>query len=237
MAIDDEAYQPKPFPHAEAQSVVPAMSTLPTLLRSIASGRQTFKTKERKTMNSLTYLNKIRILPLLIASALLITAALTPATARATPACALASQTLAVGHYPNGLLNLMCNEFDQYGWFLKTMVKGDSDVYVVRNTWPVGAHSGWHTHPGPSLITVISGELTVYDADSCATPVVYHAGESFTDIGCGDVHLIRNEGAVCAVNMVVQIIPAGLPRRIDADQPANCPAFACPSPTPTPCPP
>ena len=173
---------------------------------------------------------------LLIAPALVIIAALTALTARATPSCGLASQTLALGHYPSGLLNLMCNEFDQYGWFLKTIVKGDSDVYVIRNTWPVGAHSGWHTHPGPSLITVISGELTVYEADSCATPVVYHAGESFTDLGCGDVHLIRNEGTVCAVNIVVQIIPAGLPRRIDADQPANCPTFTCPSPSPTPCP-
>src|SRR5439155_20919932 len=65
-------------------------------------------------------------------------------------------------------------------------------------------------------------------------PIVYHAGESFTDIGCGDVHLVRNEGTVCAVNTVVQIIPAGLPRRIDADQPANCPVFTCASPTPCP---
>ena len=126
---------------------------------------------------------------------------------------------------------------DQYGWFLKTNVKGDSDVYVVRNTWPVGAHSGWHTHPGPSLITILSGELTVYDADDPAcTPMVYHAGESFTDVGCGDVHLIRNEGTVCAVNMVVQIVPAGQPRRIDADQPLNCVVPTCPAPTPTPCP-
>ena len=183
-------------------------------------------------MNPLTQFKKIRILLLLIAPALF---TLTAVPARATPACALGSQTLAVGHFLNGLLNLKCNEFDQYGWFLKMNVKGDSDLYVVRNSWPVGAHSGWHTHPGPSLITVLSGELAVYDADDpTCTPTIYHAGESFTDIGCGDVHLIRNEGTICAINMVVQIIPAGLPRRIDADQPPNCPAFTCASPTPCP---
>ena len=186
--------------------------------------------QKEKTINPLTQFKKISILPLLV----VLTLAIGRAPARATPACGLASQTLALGHFPDGLLNLMCNEFDQYGWYLKTKVKGDSDVYIVRNTWPVGAHSGWHTHPGPSLITVISGELTVYEADTCTTPTVYHAGESFTDLGCGDVHLIRNEGTVCAVNMVVQIIPAGLPRRIDADQPPNCPVFTCPSPTPCP---
>ncbi len=59
----------------------------------------------------------------------------------------------------------MCNEFDSYGWNLKLKVKGDSDVYVTRHTFPVGAHTGWHTHPGPSLITVVAGALTVYEAD------------------------------------------------------------------------
>jgi hypothetical protein len=160
---------------------------------------------------------------LLIAPALVIIAALTAMPVLATPSCGLASETLALGHFPSGSLDLMCNGFREFEWFLKTIVKGDSGVYVIRNTWPVGAHSGWHTHPGPSLITVVSGDLTVY-----------HAGESFTDLGCGDVHLIRNEGTVCAVNIVVQIVPAGQPRRIDADQPANCPAFTCPSPTPCP---
>jgi quercetin dioxygenase-like cupin family protein len=185
-------------------------------------------------MNPLTQFKKILILPLLIAFALVAVPS-----ALATPSCGLASETLAVGHYPSGLLDLMCREFPgtRLPWYLKVNIRGDSDVYVVRNTWPVGAHSGWHTHPGPSLITVISGELTVYDADDpTCTSTVYHAGESFTDVGCGDVHLIRNEGTVCAVNMVVQIIPAGAERRIDADQPANCPTFDCPSPTPTPCP-
>jgi quercetin dioxygenase-like cupin family protein len=180
-------------------------------------------------MNPLIQFKKILIVPLVIALPLVLAVP-----ARATPGCGLNTEVLALGHFPSGLLNLMCNELQQYGWNLRMKVKGDSDVYVIRNTWPVGAHSGWHTHPGPSLITVISGELTVYDADSCATPIVYHAGESFTDVGCGDVHLIRNEGAVCAVNMVVQIVPAGLSRRIDADQPANCPTFTCASPTPCP---
>jgi quercetin dioxygenase-like cupin family protein len=184
-------------------------------------------------MNQLTCFKKNRILPLVIAPVLVALATFTAVPARATPACGLASETLAVGHYPSGFLNLMCQ--DGRIWNLITRVRGDSDVYVVRNTWPVGAHSGWHTHPGPSLITVLSGELTVYEArNPTCTPTVYHAGQSFTDVGCGDVHLIRNEGTVCAVNMVVQVIPAGQPRRIDAPQPPNCPTFACASPTPCP---
>ena len=191
-------------------------------------------------MNSLTQLKKIQIVPLLIAPALIV-GAFTPVPATATPSCGLTSTNLLspvpAGYFPSGLLNLMCNEFDLYGWNLKMMVKGDSDVYIVQNTFPVGAHTGWHTHPGPSLVTVTAGTITAYEADAPnCTPTVYHAGESFTDLGCGDVHLLRNEGPVCAVTIAVQIIPAGQMRRIDADQPANCPTFTCSSPTPTPCP-
>ena len=180
---------------------------------------------------------------LVITPALVIIAVFTAVPARATPACGVTTVDLLFGQptpqpafFPDGLLDLMCNEHDQYGWALKTKVKGDSDLYIVQNTFPPGADTGWHTHPGPSLVTVISGALTVYEADSCNTPIVYQAGESFTDLGCGDVHLVRNEGTVCAVNIAVQIVPHGQPRRIDADQPPNCPTFICPSPTPGPCP-
>jgi len=180
-------------------------------------------------MNPLTQFKKILILPLLIALTLVVAAV----PALATPVCNVTTETLALGHYPSGLLNLMCQ--DGRIWQLITRIRGDSDVYVTRHTFPVGAHTGWHTHPGPSLITVISGELTVYEADNpTCTPTVYHAGESFTDIGCGDVHLVRNEGTICAQDVAVQIIPAGQPRRIDAPQPPNCPAFVCASPTPCP---
>jgi quercetin dioxygenase-like cupin family protein len=190
--------------------------------------------KKGRTMNSLTQFKNIRILPLLIA---LVLAALTAVPARATPSCGLTTVILALEHFPSGSLDLMCNELDLYGWDLKTKVKGDSDVYIVKNTFPPGAHTGWHTHPGPSLVTVTAGTITAYEASNLAcTPKIYNTGDSFTDLGCGDVHLLRNEGPVCAVTIAVQIIPAGALRRLDEPQPANCPTFTCPSPTPGPCP-
>jgi quercetin dioxygenase-like cupin family protein len=174
---------------------------------------------------------------LFVVLTLVVVAAAMVTSARATPACSVNTVILALEHFPSGSLDLMCNEFDQYGWNLKMMVKGDSDVYIVQNTFPPGAHTGWHTHPGPSLVTVKAGTITAYEAaDPNCTPHVYRTGDSFTDRGCGDAHLLRNEGPVCAVTIAVQTIPAGQPRRIDADQPPNCPTFTCPSPTPTPCP-
>ena len=195
-------------------------------------------------MNPLTQLKKIRVLPLLLAPALVAMVTFTPVPARATPSCGVTTVDLLFGQptpqpafFPDGLLDLMCNEVNLYGWNLKTKVKGDSDVYVVQNTFPPGADTGWHTHPGPSLVTVTAGTITVYEADAPnCTPKIYNTGDSFTDLGCGDVHLVRNEGTVCAVVVAVQIVPHGQLRRIDADQPANCPTFVCPAPTPGPCP-
>jgi len=177
-------------------------------------------------MNPLIQFKKISILPLLIALALVV-----GAPALATPPCGVVSETLSVGHYPSGSLYLACKDplGPDFPWRLKTKVKGDSDVYVTRHTFQPGQHTGWHTHPGPSLITVISGALAVYDGDDpTCTPTIYQAGESFTDIGCGDVHLVRNDGNVEAIDIAVQIVPAGAPRRIDVPDPGNCPPFPCP---------
>ena len=187
-------------------------------------------------MNPLTQFKKMRTLPLLIAPALVALAALTPGSARATPACGFTTVDLLFGqtppqaaHFPAGSLDLTCNEIGQYRWDLYTVVKGDADLYVTQNTWAPGGETGWHTHPGPSLVTVIEGTLTVYDSanPNCA-PTTYTVGESFTDVGCGNVHNVVNETGTEAKVVSVQIVPAGQPRRIDEPAPASCPALTCP---------
>lgn len=108
----------------------------------------------------------------------------------------------------------------------KVMIKtwGLSDVYIVSNTVAVGGYSGWHTHPGPSLVTVKSGSATFYDGDDpTCTPRVVQAGEAVVDIGGGHVHMVRNEGSVQLELVAFQIVPQGAVRRIDMPDPGNCP--------------
>jgi quercetin dioxygenase-like cupin family protein len=182
------------------------------------------------TMNPLTYFNKIQILPLLIASALIV-GAFTPVPAVANPGCGFSNRNLLApvpaGYFPSGLLNLMCRS-NLPDWFLLTRIRGDSDVYVTEVTFQPGGQTGWHSHPGPSMITVTEGTLTVYH-DDC-TFETYSAGESFTDLGCGDVHNVRNETGAEAKDVAVQIVPHGAMRRNEADDPGcpnvpPCPAF------------
>jgi len=107
---------------------------------------------------------------------------------------------------------------------IKMQTQGFSDVYVVTNTVAVGGHSGWHTHSGPSLVSVKSGTATYYEGDDPkCTPHVILQGEGFVDSGDGHVHLIRNEGAEVLELVAFQMIPEGAVRRIDAPRPGNCP--------------
>lgn len=101
--------------------------------------------------------------------------------------------------------------------------KGISDVHVVQNRIVQGGHTGWHTHPGPSFVSVASGQATVYHGDDPKrTPHVYPAGTGFVE-DAGRVHLIRNEGGTDLELVAFQLLPRGAPRRIDQPKPPHYP--------------
>lgn len=108
-------------------------------------------------------------------------------------------------------------------WFSLEKTKGPSDLYIQSNTWAVGGSTGWHRHPGHSLIIITAGQVTQYHPD--CTPEVYGPGTAngptLLDSG-DDEHLIRNEGSVPAAGFAVQIVPAGATRRIDEPEPDTC---------------
>ena len=108
-------------------------------------------------------------------------------------------------------------------WLSWQRTKGESDVYVQSNVWAPAGTTGWHTHPGHSLIIVTAGTVTVYEGhDETCAPQTYTVGMGFVDPGGGHVHVIRNEGAVEARTITVQVIPAGAVRRVDAPDPGHC---------------
>ena len=164
----------------------------------------------------------------------------------ATPASGFTGTTIALGKFgPIDVFNqaLLQDPAQDTGkkspWISMQKTKGVSDLYVQSNVWKaissnnnVVATSGWHTHPGHSLITVTAGTVTVYEADdSSCTPHVYTTGMGFVDGGGDHVHNIRNESQTEeARTITVQLIPARLDgsssasdRRKDADDPGTCP--------------
>ena len=106
-------------------------------------------------------------------------------------------------------------------WQARLKTKGASDLYVIQNVIAPGGTFGWHSHPGPSLVIVKSGTLSVYHAPNCTSENFGPGspnGSTFVDQG-HDLHMVRNNGTVDADVYVVSFVPAGFPRRIDEPNP------------------
>src|SRR6266852_2963757 len=116
------------------------------------------------------------------------------------------------------------NSTAEFGeWQAQIETQGVTDMHVIQVTVQPGGTNGWHMHLGPSFVIVKSGTATFYEADDpTCTPIVIPAGASRFE-PAGDVHILRNEGAVPLVNVVVQLIPTGQPRSISEPSPGNCP--------------
>ncbi len=107
-------------------------------------------------------------------------------------------------------------------WHAEVKVKSGLDVAVQSILFQPGAQSGWHRHPGPVFIQVVSGTMTFYESDDPdCTPVVRSAGEGFLDVG-DHAHIARNETGSPAQNVVVYLAPPGATLRIDQPDPGNC---------------
>jgi quercetin dioxygenase-like cupin family protein len=103
---------------------------------------------------------------------------------------------------------------------------GDTtDVVTQSISMAPGGTTGWHGHPGPVLVTVKSGELTiVYTDDKTCEGRTYKAGESFVDFGNVKVHTALNRTPVNVDVWATYLVPGapGTAFRIDAPNTSRC---------------
>lgn len=66
-----------------------------------------------------------------------------------------------------------------------------SGVVFARVTWCPGGTSGWHTHPGPVIVSVTDGTVELVNERDCVVRS-YSAGDAFLDPGQGNVHVATN---------------------------------------------
>lgn len=173
----------------------------------------------------------------LFSAAIVVTTVYYAENAQATMAEGFTGSTLAVGRF--GKIDVFNHSIQDDSlsarhkkniWLSWQKTKGTSDLYVQSNVWQPGGSTGWHTHPGHSLIIVTAGTVTTYEGDDPkCKPHEYTAGMGFVDPGGDHVHNIRNEGPVVASTIAVQLIPAhadgsssAADRRVDAPDPGNC---------------
>jgi len=166
----------------------------------------------------------------LFTAAIAITALYCAADLWATPAVGFTTTTLVKGtfgeidvHSKSIIPNSSEDDQRAKTWLSMQKTTGPSDLYVQTNIWQPGGTTGWHIHPGHSLIIVTEGTVTEYDgSDPDCKPHVHTRNMTFVDHGGDHVHIIRNEGAGIAQTTTIQLIPAGAARRIDVADPGNC---------------
>jgi quercetin dioxygenase-like cupin family protein len=161
--------------------------------------------------------------------ALLAVATLVILPARATPQSGVSSVTIAHGTFDEidvfAKTDLDLGNRTDY-WKAMINTKGASHLFVLQNTVAPGGSFGWHSHTGPSLIIVMSGTATEYEGnDPTCTPRVHPAGTTFVDSGEASGHLVRNDGSVNLVVIVVRLVPEGVVQRLDLPNPGYCPTL------------
>ena len=95
---------------------------------------------------------------------------------------------------------------------------------TIVGQYTFGPHSstGWHSHPGKTLVVVQSGTFTVYH-DNCHA-MTYGPGQSFVELP-SSVHVGRNEtDSNVQLGVVYFDVPIGGSPRIDQPQPEGCDA-------------
>jgi quercetin dioxygenase-like cupin family protein len=66
-----------------------------------------------------------------------------------------------------------------------------ADIAIAKVVLKPGGSTGWHSHPGVTLVSVASGTVAGYD-NKCEK-TVYKAGEGFADLASnGAGHVLRN---------------------------------------------
>jgi quercetin dioxygenase-like cupin family protein len=109
-------------------------------------------------------------------------------------------------------------------WQLQLQAQGATDFYVQQLELAPGGYSGWHTHPGILIGTVVSGAIDFYDAN--CQKYSFTSGQVFTENS--QVHGIINTGSVDAQLSIAYLVKHNAPRRIEADPPACAAATGIP---------
>lgn len=97
-----------------------------------------------------------------------------------------------------------------------------SSVIVAKVTWQPEGTSGWHTHPGPVIVSIVEGELElINELDRVVR--TYTAGEAFIDPGQGNVHIASNpsETDIAVAYATFLGVPDGAPATVWVP-PVNC---------------
>ena len=91
----------------------------------------------------------------------------------------------------------------------RAVTPNGTDAFIQHVRLGPNAPTGWHTHPGPAIVSVVKGSITYEEAEANrCIDATYLAGEGFVDRGFGHVHRAI-AGAEGVDFYVVYLLPPG----------------------------
>ncbi len=98
-----------------------------------------------------------------------------------------------------------------------------TDAFIQHVRLGPNVATGWHTHPGLAIVTVVKGSVTYEDAGANrCKDATYAAGEGFVDRGFGHVHRAIAGGDGVDFYVVYLLPPGSVTHVIPASAPPEC---------------
>jgi quercetin dioxygenase-like cupin family protein len=150
--------------------------------------------------------------------------ALLAGVAAATPGSGTSATVVARAAFAD-YVDLKLSIRDDYRGRDNIHVRGAGDTVLQQIVFAANGQSGWHSHHGPAVILIKSGQLTFYSEDDPAcTGRTFTAGQAFVEPP-GLVHFAHNKSAteIAEVGVTYFDVPPGASPRFDEPAPGNCP--------------
>ncbi len=100
-----------------------------------------------------------------------------------------------------------------------------TQVTTTRLSVAPGGHTAWHYHPGPHVVAITAGTVTVYETN-CIPRGSFSAGGGFFDPGSTKprhIHTLYNPGLATAEVVITDFREPGRPLTVPAErQPPDC---------------
>lgn len=139
-------------------------------------------------------------------------AGLLPLVAAGSVATAVPTKSASAASGPQGAAvtvisrGAFAHPFELNGPGMEVSAERKIEVAVIQVAFEPGGHTGWHTHLGPVLVTVTSGQVTHIMGD-CSRHT-YKVGQSFVEER-RDLTIVRNTGNVAATVVGTFLVPVG----------------------------
>jgi quercetin dioxygenase-like cupin family protein len=123
-------------------------------------------------------------------------------------------------------VDLRVSIMDDYRGRKTSQVRKAEDTVMQQIVFAPDSFSGWHSHPGPAIALIKTGQLTLYseDDETCTGRTLW-AGQAFIQ-PAGHVHFARNSSTSVSTEVWVtylDVAPGSASPRIDEPSPGNCP--------------